>query len=119
MLQIFLFKSLFTESKYFVGPVKILATDPKPGWGQSQLVGNCFYPFLSPEKKEWDNPQPVIGLPTQDTHVHIKPLLVTGMRVLGFLKTEIERQLQRNFQMDFIKLMLEHKGGSTEERKVL
>lgn len=31
------------------------------------------------------------------------------------LKTEIER----NFQIDFMKLMLKHKGNSTEERKVL
>ena len=44
---------------------------------------------------------------------------VISIRVLGFPKTEIQRKPQRNFQTDFIKVMLEHKGGSTEEKKVL
>lgn len=44
---------------------------------------------------------------------------VTGIRVLGFPKREIKRKPQKNFQTDFIKLMLEHRGDSTEERKVL
>lgn len=39
--------------------------------------------------------------------------------VLGFPKMKIEGKFQRNFKTDFIKLMLEHKGGSTEEGKVL
>ena len=40
-------------------------------------------------------------------------------RALGFPKIEVERNRQRNFQTHFIKLMLEHRGGSTGERKVL
>lgn len=39
--------------------------------------------------------------------------------MLGFPKIEIERKPQKNFQINFIMLMLEHKGGSTEKRKVL
>ena len=31
----------------------------------------------------------------------------------------MEKKPQRNFQTDFIKLMLEHNGDSTEERKAL
>lgn len=44
---------------------------------------------------------------------------VTCIWVLEFSNTEIERKPQKNVQTRFIKLMLEHKGGSTEERKVL
>lgn len=44
---------------------------------------------------------------------------VPGAEVLGFFKIEIERKSQRNFQADFIKLMLKHEGGSSEDRKVL
>lgn len=36
-----------------------------------------------------------------------------------FSNTETERKPQNNVQKRFIKLMLEHKGSSTEERKVL
>lgn len=44
---------------------------------------------------------------------------VTDVRVLGFPNIEIKGQPQKNFQADFIKLMLEHKGDSTRERKSL
>ena len=44
---------------------------------------------------------------------------VTGTGVLGFPRIVIKRKPQRNFQTDFMKLGLEHKGGSQEERKVL
>lgn len=44
---------------------------------------------------------------------------VTSVRILMLPKIEMERKPQRHFQADFIRLMLEHKGGSTEERKVL
>ena len=44
---------------------------------------------------------------------------VTSVGILGFPKLEIERKLQGNFQTDFIKLILEDKGSSTEESKVL
>lgn len=43
---------------------------------------------------------------------------VTSVRILGFHKIEIEKP-QKNLQTNFIRLMIEHKGGSTEERKVL
>lgn len=39
--------------------------------------------------------------------------------VLGFSKIEIKRKPQKNLQIDFIKLMLKQKGGSTEVREVL
>lgn len=39
--------------------------------------------------------------------------------VLGFLQIEIERKSQKNFQTHFVKRKSEHKGGTTEERKVL
>ena len=42
---------------------------------------------------------------------------VTGTGFLGFPKIEIKRKPQRNFQTCFFKIMLEHKGGSTEERQ--
>lgn len=41
---------------------------------------------------------------------------VTGDGVLRFPKIEIERKPQKIFQTIFIKLMLQHKGGGTEER---
>lgn len=44
---------------------------------------------------------------------------VTGIGVLGLPKVETERKPQRNFQTDLITLLLEHRGGSTEEGKVL
>ena len=44
---------------------------------------------------------------------------VTGIGVLGFPKRKIESKPQRNLQTGFIKIMPEHKGGSTEDRKVL
>lgn len=44
---------------------------------------------------------------------------VPGVGILGFPKIEIERKPQRNFPIDLIKLLLEHKGGGAEERKVL
>lgn len=44
---------------------------------------------------------------------------VTSTGILHFPKTEIRRKPQKNFQMHFIKVMLEHRGGSTEERKGL
>lgn len=44
---------------------------------------------------------------------------VTRVGILGFPKIKIERKPQRNNQTDFMKLMLEQKGGSTEERKAL
>ena len=44
---------------------------------------------------------------------------MNGIGVLGFPKIKIKRKLKRKFQTDFIKLMLEHNGGSTKERKVL
>ena len=44
---------------------------------------------------------------------------VTGIEVLGFPKIEIESKPQWNFQANFIKLVLEHKGGSAEGREVL
>lgn len=43
---------------------------------------------------------------------------VTGLGIVGFPKIEMERKPQRNFPADFIKLMLEHRGGSTGEGKV-
>lgn len=43
---------------------------------------------------------------------------VTSVRVLGLHEIEIEKP-QKNLQTNFIRLMIEHKGGSTEERKVL
>ena len=42
---------------------------------------------------------------------------LTGIGVLGFSKIEIERKHQRNFQTDFIKLILKYKGVRTEERR--
>ena len=47
-------------------------------------------------------------------HFHV----VTDIEVLQFPEMEIERKLQRNFQTDFIKLMLEHKGGKHKEQEV-
>lgn len=44
---------------------------------------------------------------------------VTSIGVLGLPKIEFKRKPQRNFQEDFIKLMLEHQGDSIEEIKVL
>lgn len=44
---------------------------------------------------------------------------VTGVGILGFPTIEIERKLQKKFQTNFLKLMPEHKGGSTEESRVL
>lgn len=44
---------------------------------------------------------------------------VTSIRTLQFPKIEIKRKPQRNFHSDFIKLVLKHKGGSIEGRKVL
>lgn len=38
---------------------------------------------------------------------------------LGFSKIEIRRKSEKNYQTDFIKFMLQHKGDSTEDRKVL
>ena len=48
-----------------------------------------------------------------------RSLIATGVTALGVLEIEIERKPQRHFQTGFIKLMFKHKGGSTEERKVL
>lgn len=44
---------------------------------------------------------------------------VTYFDVLGFPKIDIEGKPQKVFQTSFIKLMLKHEGGSTEERKDL
>lgn len=44
---------------------------------------------------------------------------ITHTGVLGLPKIEMERKAQKKFQADFIKLMFQHKGGSTEESKVL
>lgn len=38
---------------------------------------------------------------------------------LGFFKINIERKPQKNFPTNFIKLLLENKGISTEKRKIL
>lgn len=46
-------------------------------------------------------------------------LVLISIGVFGFPKIEIEGKPQIHFQTNFIKLMLEYKGGSTEERKVL
>lgn len=37
--------------------------------------------------------------------------------VLGFLKIEIERELQRNFQTDFIRHMLEQQGAAQRKER--
>ena len=50
-------------------------------------------------------------------YVNVPPL--TNVGVLGFLKIEIRRKPHGNFHTDFIKVMVPHQGGSTEERKVL
>lgn len=42
---------------------------------------------------------------------------MASVGVLGFPKAEIERQPQRSFQTDFIKLMPEQQRGRAEERK--
>lgn len=47
------------------------------------------------------------------------PRNVAGVEVLGFPETESERKPLRNVQTDFIKIPLEHSGGSTEEREAL
>lgn len=42
---------------------------------------------------------------------------VTCVGDLGFPETEIKRKPQHNFQTNFIKLMLEHKGDSTRKER--
>lgn len=44
-------------------------------------------------------------------------ILFPALGVLGFPEIEIERKPQRNFQADFVKLVLEHKGDPPEERR--
>lgn len=57
------------------------------------------------------------GFVCSPPHCILRSLIAIGSKALGVFKIEIERQPQRHCQADFVKLMLEHKGGTTEERK--
>lgn len=45
--------------------------------------------------------------------------IVTGIGVVGFLEIKIKKKPQKNFQTDFIKLILEHRKAAQKKGKVL
>ena len=48
-------------------------------------------------------------MPSFVREIEYKQITFVGIGILGFPKTEIERKPQRNFQIDFIKIMLKNK----------
>lgn len=78
-------------------------------WGSLQFLS--LYPLSCPP------PLACQVLCVAPPHCILRSLIAIGSKALGVFKIEIERQPQRHCQADFVKLMLEHKGGTTEERK--